>query len=154
MARCGRVSGPEQRVLTGRTPGPRLLVAVALGGALGAVVRWGVTEAFPSAEDSFPWATFAINVTGSFLLALLPAFAAVRRSRTLTVGLGPGLLGGYTTMSTYSEQTRALLDHGAMLTAALYVLGTLAACLAAVAIADHWSTRQQRLAFEAEGGDE
>ncbi len=140
--------------MTGPTPAPRLLVAVAVGGALGATVRWALTEAFPSPADAFPWATFAINVTGSFVLALLPALAVVRRRRVLAVGLGPGVLGGYTTLSAYSEQTRALLDHGRSLTALLYVVGTLAACLVAVAVADHGSTLAQRRAFEAEGGDE
>ena len=138
--------------MTAPVPAARLLAAVALGGALGAVVRWAISQGFPAATDAFPWATFAINVSGAFLLALLPAFAAVRRSRTLTVGLGPGLLGGFTTLSAYSEQTRALLGHGALLTAGLYVLGTLAACLIAISAADHWTTRPQRLAFE--GGDE
>ena len=133
---------------------PRLLAAVAVGGAAGALARWGLTEAFPSEADAFPWATFAINVAGSFALALLPALAAVRRSRTLAVGLGPGLLGGFTTLSAYSEQTRALLDAGRTGVAGLYLLGTLAACLAAVAVADHWSTLAQRREFAEEGGDE
>lgn len=135
-------------------PLPRLLVAVAVGGALGAVARWGLTEAFPADADAFPWSTFAINVVGSFLLALLPASALVRRRRDLAVALGPGVLGGFTTLSTYSEQTRALLDAGRTGVAMGYVLGTLAACLVAVAVADHWSSLLERRAFELEGGDE
>ncbi|GAA1157912.1 CrcB family protein [Nocardioides aquiterrae] len=135
-------------------PVPRLLAAVAAGGALGALARWGLTEAFPSDADAFPWATFAINVAGSFLLALLPASALVRRRRDLAVALGPGVLGGFTTLSAYSEQTRALLDAGRGGVAATYLLGTLAACLVAVAVADHWSTVLERRAFELEGGDE
>jgi fluoride exporter len=154
VAGCARVPPGEQRLLTDAPPLPRLLVAVGVGGALGALARWGLTEAFPSDPDAFPWATFAINVTGSFVLALLPALPVVRRSRVLAVGLGPGVLGGYTTLSAYSEQTRALLDHGEAVTAGTYVLGTLAACLVAVAVADRWSTLAQRRAFEAEGGDE
>lgn len=114
---------------------PRVVLAVALGGAVGALARWGLTGAFPAAPDAFPWATFAINVTGSFALALLPALAVVRRRRLLAAGLGPGLLGGFTTMSAYSEQTRALLDHGRAGTAGLYLVATLGACLVAVAVA-------------------
>lgn len=133
---------------------PRLLAAMAVGGAAGALARWGLTEAFPADADAFPWSTFAINVVGSALLALLPAFAVVRRERLLAVALGPGVLGGFTTLSAYSEQTRALLDHGRTGTAAVYVLGTLAACLVAVAVADHWSTQPQRQVFADEGGDE
>ena len=122
--------------MTGGAPAPRLLAAVALGGALGALARWGLTSAFPSDGDAFPWATFAINVVGSFALAMLPVLAVVRRRRVLAAALGPGLLGGFTTLSAYSEQTRALLDHGRTGTAAIYLVGTLAACLVAVYAAD------------------
>jgi CrcB protein len=139
--------------LTGATPAPRLVAAVAVGGAVGALIRWGITEAFPSPTHAFPWTVFAINVSGSLVLALLPALAAVRRSPALAAGLGPGVLGGYTTLSTYSEQTRELLGHGQVVTGACYVLGTLAACLLAVALADRWSTRAQRGIFGVEGGD-
>lgn len=133
---------------------PRLLAAVAVGGALGALARWGLSEAFPSDADAFPWTTFAINMTGSFLLALLPTSALVRRRRDLAVGLGPGVLGGFTTLSAYSEQARALLAADRAAVALAYLLGTLAACLVAVAVADHWSTVLERRAFELEGGDE
>ncbi|WP_243059700.1 CrcB family protein [Nocardioides sp. SR21] len=116
-------------------PAPRLVAAVAVGGALGALARWGLGEAFPAGADEFPWATFAINVLGSFALALLPAFAVVRRSRTVAVALGPGVLGGFTTLSAYSEQARALIDADRVAVAGIYLLGTLAACLLAVAVA-------------------
>ena len=72
----------------------------------------------------FPWTTFAINVTGSLALALLPALAVVRRRPVLAVALGPGVLGGYTTLSTYAEQGRALLADGRAGLAAAYLLGT------------------------------
>ena len=62
--------------------------------------------------SGFPWTTFAINVTGALALALLPVVAAVRRRPVLTAALGPGLLGGYTTLSTYAEQGRSLLADG------------------------------------------
>jgi len=109
-------------------------LAVALGGAVGALLRWTLSEGVPDGAG-FPWTTFAINVSGSLVLALLPALPAVRRRPLLVAGLGPGLLGGFTTLSAYSEQTRALLDDGHALTAATYVVGTLAACLAVVAAA-------------------
>lgn len=114
---------------------PQLLAAVAVGGAAGALARWGIGEAFPSDTDAFPWATFAINVAGAFALALLPALAVARRTPALAAGLGPGLLGGFTTLSAYSEQARALLDAGRVGVAGAYLLGTLAACLVAVALA-------------------
>ena len=74
-------------------------------------------------------------------LALLPALAVVRRRRVLAVGLGPGVLGGFTTLWAYSEQTRALLDHGQTGTATLYLVGTLGACLVAVALASRVGER-------------
>jgi fluoride exporter len=126
---------------------------VALGGALGAVLRWLVTDLAPGG-DGFPWPTFAINVSGTFVLALLPALSAVRRRPALAAGLGPGVCGGYTTLSAYSEQARALLADGRTTTAALYVVGTLAACLVVAALGAHFSTRSQQAAFAAEGGDE
>lgn len=140
--------------MTAAVPSPRLVAAVAVGGAVGAAARWGLTDVFPADADAFPWATFAINVVGSFVLALLPAVDRVGRNRALAVGLGPGLLGGFTTLSTYSEQSRALLDAGRTGLAATYLVGTLAACLIAVLVADRWSTVRQRAVFAEEGGDE
>ncbi len=136
-------------------PGPGIsrLAAVAIGGALGGTARWWLGDLVPDG-DGFPWTTFAINVTGSLALALLPALAAVRRRPLLTLALGPGLLGGYTTLSTYAEQGRALLADGQVSLAAAYFLGTLAACLAAVGLAGRWATPPQRVAFAAAEGNE
>jgi CrcB protein len=128
-------------------------LAVALGGAVGALLRWTLGEAVPDG-GGFPWTTFAVNVSGSLALALLPALAGVRRRPVLVAALGPGLLGGYTTLSAYSEQTRVLLEGGQVLTAAAYVVGTLAACLAVVAAASRLSAPAEQGRFEAEAGDE
>jgi len=128
-------------------------LAVALGGALGAVLRWSIGEAFPTGAG-FPWTTFAINVSGSLVLAGLPAVGVVRRHQALAAGLGPGLLGGYTTLSAYSEQTRALLADGRASTALLYGFGTLAACLVGVALVSRLYPREAADEFAAEGGDE
>ena len=113
--------------MTAARPGLPLLLAVAAGGALGGTLRWWLGDLVPDGEG-FPCTTFAINVTGSLALAALPALAAVRRRPLLTVGLGPGVLGGYTTLSTYAEQGRALLADGRAGLAAAYLVGTLAAC--------------------------
>jgi CrcB protein len=106
------------------------LTAVAAGGAVGAVARWSLTEAVPDGAG-FPWTTFAINVLGAGLLALLPAIAE-RRHPLLALVLGPGVLGGFTTFSLYAEQARALVADGSVLLAAAYAVGTLLACLLAV----------------------
>lgn len=132
---------------------PTTLLLVAVGGALGACARAWLSTAYPDTGTGFPWTTFAINVTGSFLLALLPAFSAVRRHHLLPPMLGTGVLGGFTTLSTYSDQTRRLLADGAPGLATTYALGTLAACLAAVALADHFSTLAARAEFDDEEGD-
>jgi CrcB protein len=106
------------------------LAVIAAGGAVGALARWTLGEAVPDG-DGFPWTTFAINVVGAGLLALLPVIAE-RRHPLLALALGPGVLGGFTTFSAYAEQSRALLADGSVLLAAAYVGGTLLACLVAV----------------------
>lgn len=137
------------------TPAPAWshVAAASLGGALGALARWGVDTTWP-AGHGFPWATLAINVTGSFLLALLPAFARVRQNPALPVFLGTGVLGGWTTLSTYAGQSRALLASGDTTLAGLYLATTLLACVVAVRIAHHWSTSSAQAEFEREEGNE
>lgn len=140
--------------MTGSRPlRPALLLAVAVCGAVGACTRWQLGSWFPTEGASFPWTTFWINVTGSTLLALLPAVAFVRRHAVLPPALGTGLLGGFTTLSAYAEESRALLASGETFLAAAYVLGTLTACLAAVAVAERLSTSAARTEFEGEEGD-
>ncbi len=118
------------------SPPPAVLAVVALGGAGGATLRHVLDVWAPVSTGGFGWTTFAINVTGSFLLALLPALAVVRRSPLLPPLLGPGVLGGFTTLSAVSEQTRALLSDDRAALAATYSLTTLLVCLMAVALAD------------------
>jgi CrcB protein len=130
-----------------------MVAVVAVGGAVGACGRYALSLAFPDSATGFPWTIFAVNVAGCFLLALLPAFAAVRRHPLLPPLLGTGVLGGFTTLSTYAEQSRSLVASGRPGTAAAYVVGTLAACLLAVAVADRFSTLASRAEFDAEEGD-
>ncbi|MGD9961624.1 fluoride efflux transporter CrcB [Nocardioides sp.] len=131
----------------------RALLAVAVGGALGAVLRWSLGLLAPDGQG-FPWTTFAINVSGSFLLALLPALPSVRRHRLLPLFLGTGVLGGYTTLSTYAEESRVLFADGRAGLALAYLLGTLAACVMAVWLARHLSPPSAQLEFAVEGGEE
>lgn len=132
---------------------PAPIVVVALGAGLGAALRYLLGELTP-ATAGFPWTTFAINVTGAFALALLPALASVRERQLLTLALGPGLLGGYTTLSAYAEDARGLLADARPGLAAAYLLGTLAACLVAVTVAQRLSTPAEQQAFADEEGDE
>lgn len=139
-----RPEGPSRR---------RAVTAVALGGAVGALLRWSLGELVPDG-DGFPWTTFAINVGGCFTLALLPALAVVRRHPALPLLLGTGMLGGFTTLSTGAEQSRELFTSGAEGVAVAYLAGTLAVALLAVHLAQHLTTRGQRLVFEADEGNE
>ena len=128
------------------------VLGVAVGGALGAVLRWWLGELFPD-DSGFPWTTFAINVSGAGALAALPAIAAVRRRPVLVAALGPGLLGGYTTLSASSEQTRALLADDRLATGAVYALGSLAACVVTVAVVSRLVNPADSVELTAEGGD-
>lgn len=116
------------------------LAIVGAGGALGALLRWGLTDLFPT-EAGFPLTTFAINVGGCLALALLPLVVVVRRGLLFC---GTGVLGGFTTMSFYSEQTRALFAAGQSGTALVYLLGSLLAAIVAVNLAEALIRRANR----------
>lgn len=123
------------------TPRPLHTVgAVAVGGALGTSARYGLDVAFPHGPDTFPVATFGINVAGSALLAVLLGFvggASERRGVRLYAGpfLGTGVLGGFTTMSAYGLQVRDLLAAGRPWLGVAYALGSIAVALLAVDVA-------------------
>ena len=117
------------------------LFLVAAGGAVGALVRFAVDST--AADSLFPWPTLAINVLGAFALGLLPALAVVRRSRRVAITLGPGLLGGFTTVSAWAGQVRDLTDSGHAGTAGLYLTVTLAAGLGAAALGRRLSHRPE-----------
>ncbi|GGQ12993.1 fluoride efflux transporter CrcB [Streptomyces roseolilacinus] len=119
-----------------------LLGAVALGGALGAGARYAVALALPAAPGAFPWATLWTNVAGCALMGVFTALLdeARRPHRLLRPLVGTGVLGGFTTFSTYALETRVLLERGRVPTALGYLAGTLVAALAAVAVAA-WATR-------------
>ncbi|GLZ80001.1 hypothetical protein Afil01_48080 [Actinorhabdospora filicis] len=107
-------------------PGPlsmRLLGVIALGGALGALARWGLVLLWPA-----PWAVLLINTLGCGLIGVLLARPL---SRPLTRPfLGTGVLGGFTTFSAYAVEGVGLLS-GSLLNGFLYLGGTLVAALAA-----------------------
>ncbi|GAB3247767.1 hypothetical protein GCM10027425_03810 [Alteromonas gracilis] len=127
------------------------LPAVMLGGAMGALARHGVDVLVQ--PTGIPWGTLGINLLGSALLALLPALAVVRRRPVLAVGLGAGVLGGFTTMSAFADQTRELLATGHVAAAATYVALSVGGSLLAVLVVDHLSTPASRREVADEGGD-
>jgi CrcB protein len=112
----------------------RVVGAVAAGGALGGLARWAVAEALPHDPGRFPWDTLLVNVVGCFLIGVLMVLVVEQWPERLLVRpfFGTGVLGGFTTFSTYVVDTRGLLaaDRPALATA--YVAGTLIVGLLAV----------------------
>ena len=117
------------------------VLLVAAGGAVGATLRHLVDVGVP--DTLFPWPTLAINVVGAFALGLLPVLAVVRRSTRAAAALGPGLLGGFTTVSAWAGETRDLAAGGHVVVAGSYLALTLAAGLTAAALGQHLSRRAE-----------
>jgi CrcB protein len=110
-----------------------VILAVAIGGALGSSARYGVALWFPQPVGGFPWATFAINITGCLLLGILVVVLNARfpPNRYARPFFGTGILGGYTTFSTYSVETVLLLKDHFVDRAVAYALGSVATGLLA-----------------------
>jgi fluoride exporter len=107
---------------------------VSLGGALGALGRYGLAVAWPHRPGHFPWATFVTNVSGCLCIGMLMVVITEVWSahRLIRPFLGVGVLGGYTTFSTYTGEVQQLVAGGAARTGLLYLAGTPVAALAAV----------------------
>jgi CrcB protein len=110
------------------------LPAASAGGMLGAVSRYALEQALPPSAGGWPSATFAANVSGCFLLALVMAVlvGTGRHGSLWRVFLGVGVLGGYTTFSTYAVQAATLLRGRHEWLAVTYLFGTVIAAAAAV----------------------
>jgi CrcB protein len=113
---------------------PRVLGVIALGGGIGALARYGVSLLLPTVSGRFPWGTFTVNVVGCALIGVLMVLVTdVFTGRPLLRPfVGVGILGGFTTFSTYANEVRGLLRPGALPVAAAYLAGTLACALLAV----------------------
>jgi CrcB protein len=110
-------------------------LAIALAGSLGALLRYWLDGVVSGRTGGgFPWGTFVVNVSGSFLLGLLFTLLTERyRVDTwIRSGLAIGFLGAYTTFSTLSLETCRLLEDRAVGLAAANALGSLAAGLGAL----------------------
>ncbi len=109
------------------------VVFIAIGGAVGAVTRYGVGELLPS--TSFPWATFVVNIVGCALLALVSSPTRTRSQRRI---LGVGFCGGLTTFSTFTVEVASLTNDGRSTLAIVYLLASLAAGFVAFAAVSGW----------------
>ncbi|NEA23720.1 fluoride efflux transporter FluC [Actinomadura bangladeshensis] len=124
---------PRQRAELSRAPW-ETLGAISAGGVLGALARYGLSNAFPYGPGDFPWAVFWTNVAGCLLIGVLMVLITeVRQAhRLVRPFLGVGILGGFTTFSTYTVDVQRAVEHGAPRVGLAYLALTLAAALAAV----------------------
>jgi CrcB protein len=115
----------------------RLLLAIFLGGAVGALLRAGLEEAFPASGHEWPWATFSVNVLGAALLA----YFATRLQERLPPStyprpfLGTGVCGALTTFSTLQIEAIALWRNGHELLGVGYIAASVIAGLLVVQVA-------------------
>ncbi len=113
----------------------QILLAVALGGALGSLARYFVAGAVQSAAwAGFPWGIFVVNISGGFLMGVIVELSALKLSLTpeMRAFLTVGILGGYTTFSTFSLDSALLIQRGQWASAAAYMAGS--AVLSVVAL--------------------
>jgi fluoride exporter len=122
-----------------------VVAAVALGGMLGAVARYGASLVWPTASGGFPWTTLMVNIVGCALIGVfMVVISEVRAAhRLVRPFFGTGVLGGFTTFSTYAVDVRHLTDVGAARSALAYLGLTPLSALAAVWTAV-WATRRVR----------
>jgi len=111
-------------------------MVISLGGGLGALLRYAIGVWWPPQPHQVPWSTFTINVVGCFAIGILMVLITEVwvAHRLLRPFVGIGLLGGFTTFSTYSLEVRRLLESGAAVEALGYLGGTVVAALGAVVL--------------------
>ncbi|NUP17009.1 MAG: CrcB family protein [Streptomyces sp.] len=140
------MTAPETETLRAPAPAPRrrawrtqapIVAVVALGGAVGATARYAGALWWPAQPGGFPWATFWTNVVGCavigvFMVVITDVWAAHRLVRPF---FGTGVLGGFTTFSTYAVDIQKLVDGGHPRTGLAYLAATPVAALTAVWLA-------------------
>jgi CrcB protein len=132
---------PERRALPERrgrewTAHRWVLPTIAVGGMLGASARHGLELAWPTDPSHLPWATFVTNVAGCAVIGLLMVYVVEHGAGhpLLRPFVGVGVLGGFTTFSTYAVQTTGLLRADEPVLAMSYFFGTVAVAMASVTV--------------------
>ena len=129
---------------------PALVAVVAVGGMVGTAARYALSTAVPTGRG-WPVATFTANVVGSFVLGVLLESLVRRgpessRGRLVRLGVGTGVLGGFTTFSSLALDTERLLSDGSVLGAASYAVASLGCgflvCLGGVVMAARHHARR------------
>ncbi len=128
--------GTRPRSRRGLRPQAVIVVSLALGGALGAIARYAISLGLPTETGRFPWGTFVVNISGSFVLGflliiLIQQFPEARLARPV---IGTGFIGAYTTFSTFTVESIQLVRAGDPGTAVAYVGASLVVGLLAVFI--------------------
>ena len=127
---------PGQRAETSRGEWD-LLLAIAVGGLIGAEARYGLGVLVPHRVGQFAWSTVLINISGCFLLGALMVVLLefVTPHRLARPFFGVGILGGYTTFSTFAVDIQLMLVAHQVGTAAIYLVATVVLCAVAVWLA-------------------
>ena len=113
------------------------LAAVFVGGAIGGIMRYALARAWPVHAGHFPWATLLTNIIGCALIGVLMVIVLETATphRLARPFLGVGVLGGFTTFSTFAVETDRLISSGQATTAIAYLAASLVGCLVAVWLA-------------------
>lgn len=114
-----------------------LFVAVACGGALGAVLRYAMSVALATAGAAFPLSTLAVNVLGAFLLGVAYSYS-MQLSPTFDAFIRVGILGAFTTFSTFSLEAFSLFEQGRFGVALVYIVLSVALSIGAFALSYLW----------------
>jgi fluoride exporter len=129
------------RTRPSRAGQPGVLLVIALGGALGTLLRYGMSRWIHVAKDGFPWATFWTNISGAFVLGWFGAvfFERSRARRYARPFFAIGFLGAYTTFSTMAVETVTLCKDGHPVLGIAYLLASvwfgLTACYLGIVLA-------------------